>query len=265
MPSADQITDDSRFLGLFVGESGSGKTAAALSFPHPIKVYDMDMNIRGGLTPWIERKGIDYETFPPKDGNIFQKLNDSFTVLQMQCKMGQGPKTLFFDTLTKSAVSFLLDAIPLTHVNNKGKSIGLLQMADPGDYGYQSTAISQIMAFLFSLPIPNIIVSAHIIPKYSKPRLPTGELNPYGENVIVGEKLALTDKLAATVPGGFTHIFKFEKRDSGSKLLFSFSAQGDLARTPFNIPYGDHDITGKDFYKTLMSFTKSSTPTVEVK
>ncbi len=254
MPSAENITDDSRFLGLFVGESGSGKTAASLSFPHPIKVFDLDGRIRGGLTPWINRKGIDYETFSPKEGNIFKKLNDAFEVLLIQTKQRQCPyNTLVFDSVTKGAVSFLLDAIPLTHNASKGKSIGTIQMGGPEDYGYQSTAISQIMALLKSLQIPNVIVTAHIVPKYGKPN---GGEDKFSESIVIGEKLALTDKLAATVPGDFDHIFKFEKNDSGSRVKFSFSAQGDLARTPFKIPYGNIDITDQDFYKKLMSYTE---------
>lgn len=258
MPKAEDIRDDSRFVGLFIGRSGSGKSAAAYSFPKPMKIFDLDGRIRGGLVPWIDRKDIDFEYFPPYTGEgetVFNKLNEQFKLLLIQCRSGLCKyKTLVLDSITHETISFLLDAIPLTHTKGKGRHIGPLMMGGPQDYGFQSTGTHQVLAFLKSLPIPNIIVTAHTVNKWGKP--PGSD--EYTENVIIGEQLALTDKLAEAIPTYFDHIFKFEKADSRNFLKFFFSAHGDIARTPYPIPYGLHEITGKDFYKVLTNFISPS-------
>jgi AAA domain len=263
MASAESIQPDGKFMGLFIGRSGSGKTAAALSFPHPIKVLDLDQRIRGGLMPWIVKKGIDYDSFPPKQqGIIFTKLNEVFTTLQVGCNMGTNVyETLVVDSITWAAIDLLLDAMPLTHSGSSsresGKKIGTMEIAGPSDYQFQSTGIYQILAFLKSLPIKNIIVTAHIVNKWGRKKNSEGKIiDPYGPSEIIGDQLSLTDKLAENVPSSFDHVFLFEKVDTGSSLRFTFSAHGDLERTPFDIPYGRQDITGKSFYETLMVFAK---------
>ena len=254
MPSAENIQPDSRFLGLFIGRSGSGKSAAAYSFPHPIKVLDLDGRIRGGLVPWVERKGIDYDYFPPKDKTtVFQRLNDSFAALDVMLRTSVGVpyKTLVLDSITWEVIDLLLDAIPLTHApsnqGERGRTLGTLQMAGPEDYKFQSTGTYQTIAYLKTLPIPNIIVTAHIVNKFAKDKN-----DKYGPNVIVGEQLSLTDKLAENVPSSFDNVFRFEKEDTGSAVKFFFEAQGELARNALNIHYGKFEITGKDFYKEMM-------------
>ena len=117
MPLASNIQPDGRFLGLFIGRSGGGKSAAAYSFPKPMKIYDLDGRIRGGLVPWIDRTGIEYEYFPPLGAKtVFEQMNDSFGVLQVEAKTNQLKlKTLILDSATWAVNSFLLDALPLTH------------------------------------------------------------------------------------------------------------------------------------------------------
>lgn len=261
MPSAANITPDSRFMGLFIGRSGSGKSAAAFSFPQPLHVIDLDSRIRGGLVPWIDRSGITYTPINPKPakGTVFEALNNEFSVMQINLRNSPGSiQTLVLDSITWETIDLLLDAIPLTHSGTgsaeKGRTLGTLQMAGPEDYKFQSTGTYQTLAFLKSLPIPNVIVTAHIVNKYAK--------NPddkYGQAVVVGEQLSLTDKLAENVPSSFDNIFRFEKIDTGRELKFQVSCQGELARSPFpELTYGDHDITGKDFYKWMMGKVSTS-------
>jgi hypothetical protein len=259
MPNTRDIKPDARFFGLFVGRSGSGKSVAAYSFPEPIKVFDMDGRVRGGIAvPWNRNRNIDYTYYPPwvpgkaKDetGNLstFQKLNNDFESLLMDAQIGMSKyNTVVLDSITWETIDMLLDAIPLTHVKDKGKRLGSLSMAGPEDYGFQATATYQIIAFLKSLPIQNIIVTAHIVNKWGKP----GGDNKYAENVIIGEQLSLTDKLAENIPSSFDHVFKFMKYDSGSSVNYKFAAQGELARSAYTIPYGEHDITNKDFYTNM--------------
>lgn len=260
MPSAEQLVKEpeSRFVGLFLGRSGGGKTTALLSFPKPMLVLDMDGRIRGGLAnDWIESKGITYESYPPrmKATNVFTKLDKDLEGIYMMTQSGQCPyKTVVLDSITMEAISLLLDAIPLTHTNASGKDsgrkLGTLMMAGPQDYGYQSTAILQTMAFLRSLPIPNIIVTAHVSNRYGKD--PSDE-NKYAPNIIVGEQLNLTDKLAESIPTNFDHIFRFSKSENGPRLQFWAKFRGELERTAFkDLPNGEVEVTGKDFYQWML-------------
>lgn len=265
MPSASSIKPDSRFFGLFIGRSGSGKSAAAYSFPHPIKVFDLDGRIRGGLVPWVEREGIEYVNFPPKPdkGTVFELLNNEFQSLQILCRTGQNHyRTLVLDSITWAALDLLIDAIPITHAANqgfdKGRKIGPMDMGGPADYGFQASGTLQILAYLRSLPIENVIVTAHIVNRWGKRKDSAGKIiDPYGASEIVGEQLSLTDKLSENVPSAFDNVFRFEKEDTGSKIKFYFDAQGELARSTYpELGYQRTDITGQDFYKLLMEKVK---------
>ena len=265
MPSAENIQPDTRSISLFIGRSGSGKSAAAYSYPKPMKVFDLDGRIRGGLLPWIERKGLDYEYYPPKPdkGTVFDKLNGDFEALHVMCKTGQNYyKTIVLDSITWATIDLLLDAIPLTHAGNssdgRGKNIGTMQIAGPSDYQFQSTGTYQIIAFLKSLPIQNIIVTAHVVGRWGKRKDANGKIiDPYGPSELLGEQLALTDKLAESVPSSFDNVFRFEKEDTGSGVKFFFESQGELARSSYpELGYQRTDVTGKDFYQLLMSKVK---------
>lgn len=256
MPSAENLTTEDRFIGLFIGRSGTGKKAAACSFPHPIKYFDFDGRIRGLLgAPWVERKGIDYTYYPPLSGMVFDQLNKDLETLQIMSKVGQLPfKTIVISSLTGESESFLFDAIPLTHAGNKGKSMGVLKMPGPEDWQYQSVAVKQVIAFFRSIPGINIIVTAHIVPRWGKPKTEDGKTNNFAENVEIGEKLALTDKLGETVLAPFDNIFRFSKETNGDKVNHYVCFRSDLARTTFNsLPNGDVNITEKDLWKYLQS------------
>lgn len=255
--NAKNIQLDAKSFSLFIGRTGSGKSAAAYSYPKPMKIIDLDGRVRGGLNVpwnWEEREGIEFDYIPPKGKpgvTVFEQLNTMFEILLVQTQSGQCPyKTLILDSITWQTIDLLLDAIPLTHgrTNAPGKMLGKLAMAGPEDYGFQAQGTYQIIAFLKSLNIPNIIVTAHLTNKYGK----DPNADKYAPNIIVGEQLSLTDKLAENVPSSFDNIFKFSKDDTGSSLRFSFSANGELARSSYPISYGEIDITGKNFYKGLM-------------
>lgn len=255
MPNAESIQPDTRSFNLFIGRSGSGKSAAAYSYPKAMRVEDLDGRIRGGLTYWNERKGIEYEYYPPRDQkSVFERLNKNLEAMEVLIKTGQKElETYVFDSLTWASTDFLLDAIPLTHESGKGKSMGGLNIAGPSDYSFQSTAIWQVIAYLKTLPIKHVIVTAHITNRWGKRKNANGEIiDPYGPNEVIGEQLFLTDKLAEAVPSSFDNIFYFEKDSSGRR--FYFSAYGELARTAYiGLTPGRHDITETSFFKYLMS------------
>lgn len=264
MPCADTLSPDSRFLGLFIGPSGSGKTPAACSFiteaaiaaARRVRVFDFDGRIRGLLgCPWVNRSVIDYDYYPPRmPGTVFAKLNTDLEVLKTQCALGTNPyDTIIVDSLTSQTFAFLCDSIPITHANNKGRSIGTLLVEGPDDYKFESTGTYSMLSFFRSLPVKNVIFTAHIIDRYGKED-PTNMLSP---SIVVGEKLSIRDKLGANIPGVFDHIFRFERRMIGQVPHFYVRFWSDLARTVYqDMPLGDQDVTGKNFYQYLNSLTQ---------
>ena len=262
MPSAESLTPDSRFTGLFIGPKHSGKTVAACSFPHPIKVFDFDGRIRGILgASWIEKKGIDYTYYPPKigktDTSTFAKLNSDLEGLLMQCNSGQCPyKTVIIDSLTASCFALVCEATSLTHTiggkgeKKSGKFLGTMAMPGPEDYGFEAQGTYQLIAFLRSLPIANVIVTAHVVEKYGK----VDPDNPFSESVVIGEKLSLRDKIGVNIGIYFDNIFRFDRRMNGNDEHFYARFRSDLANTSFKeLPDGDVDITGQSFYSYMMS------------
>lgn len=262
MADLENLTPESKYFALFVGDSGSGKKAAACSFPKPMRYFDFDGRVRGLLgAPWVERKGIDHTYYPPKSGSlqatqtVFERLNKDLEIIYINCQTGQNQfKTLYIGSLTGEAFAFLMDAIPLTHgVRSDGKkagrTLGPLRMTSPDDFNFQSTGIHQCMAFLKSLPIPNIIVAGHTVPVYKK----EDPENPYSSSIQVGTKLSLTEKLSAAIPGYFDNIVEFKKEEgAGGQNNHYCRFKGGIARsTMVTLPDGWVDITNKNFYNSL--------------
>ena len=261
MPSASSLTPDSRFMGLFVGPKHSGKTAAAASFYFPdnsqnVLFEEFDGRIRGLLgCPWLDLKRIEYNYFPPFSGEnrktVMERLNAELDVLQIKCRKDNPYTTLVLDSLTSMTACFIADSVPLTHAGGKGKSLGTLNMAGPEDYGFEATATSQVMAFLRSVPIKNVIVIAHVVDRF-------GKANPddsYSESIVVGEKLSIRDKIAANSMIYFDHIFRFNRKMQGNKERFYVRFKSDFACTSFqSMPDGEIEITGKPFYPLMLSY-----------
>ena len=120
---------------------------------------------------------------------LIPALNMKFESLMISHKNNQPiPTTEVIDSITNMNYAFICQAIPLTHgdsKNQRGKWIGPISMPGPEDYGLEAQGCYDVIAYLKSLPIPNVIVSAHIIDKYGK----ADPSNSYSESVVVGEKL----------------------------------------------------------------------------
>lgn len=265
MPNASSLSPETRFFALFVGESGSGKTVAECSFAQcgKLQCNDFDGRIRGILgANWITdemRKNINYDPFPPKMDGLIEKLNQNFEVMMITSRNRPQdlPATHLTDSITSMNQAFLAQAKILTHPGKpgeKGKWLGAISMAGPEDYGLESTACSDYISSLKSLPIPNVIVSAHIIDKYGKLPDAEGKINSYSESVVIGEKLSIRDKIGENIKIHFDHIFKFDRISVNDKDKFFVTFRGGIARTSYaQLPDGPQDITNKDFYKYLMS------------
>jgi hypothetical protein len=286
MANLDNLTPDSRFMGLFIGRSGVGKKSAVASYPKPILFLDFDGRIRG-LTgcSWIDLKGLgDVESFPPRpkvNDLIYQQVNRVLEKIQGEVNIGTCIyKTLYMGSLTGAAFDFLQDGNILSHQGGKGMRLGPLNMTGPGDYRFQNNAAKQTLAFLRFLRehptgIPNIIVGAHVINRWGKPGTSEDEIEAkvergettqgiiedvkdkfqYDNNIVIGEKLSLTETLAEDVQIYFDHIFKFEKemKLGNDQPQHFVQFRSEIARTSFQaLPNGKVNITGKAFYPGMM-------------
>lgn len=251
MPSASTLTPDKRFFALFVGESKSGKTVAEASFPKPIHVMEFDGRIRGLLgAPWIKRDEITYTPYTPKQPNLIGTLNSELDGMLGLAIAGRLPtNTLCTDSITSLNHAFITQSIPLTHTGSKGRWIGPIAMAGMEDYGLEAQATYDYIAFMKSLPITNVIVSAHVIPTYGK----EDPDNPFSPNVVTGEKLSIREKIAANIAIHFDHVFRFEVNPARDKYFVTF--RGGLASTSYaELPSGKIDITGKSLYEVMMGY-----------
>lgn len=257
MPSASELTPEDRFVGLFVGRSGSGKTVASCSFAEEglLEVLDFDGRIRGILgAPWLDpfRKNINYTYFPPRQAGIIDTINKKLESWLVASNVGQfHAKTVVVSSLTSQCATIVQAALPLTHANNKGMSFGTINLTGPEDYKYESQATLSILSFLRSIPRINIIVEAHIVPKWGKA---PGSDGKFSENVQIGEKLSITDKLGENCLIYFDHKFRFDRSEDGRRHTVRF--RSDLAQTSYSgLPDGDVDLTGKSFYQVLKGLT----------
>ncbi len=261
--------DDQRFFAMFVGRHHSGKTVAEVSFPKPLHVEDFDGRIGGAQVPWLDLTGITYDYWPPRSNNLIQKLNDKLenllTAAQIQVPNGavQLPKTHCTDSVTNMTYAFICQAIGLTHTNESGQGkrgrwIGPVQMAGIEDYGLESQATFDYIAFLKSLPIQNVIVSAHLIDEYGFAKDTDGKVMPYAPRVVTGKKLSIRDKIGENIQTSFDHIFMFEREQGTKGDHFFVTFRGGIACTSYDwLPYGRHDWTGKNFYEFMFSFRKA--------
>jgi hypothetical protein len=261
-------------MALFVGPKHSGKTCAACSWlshdkSKRLKVLDGDGRIRGILgCPWVDKDRIDYDYYPPrvaenKSNTFYERVNQDLEVLLAQISSRRSPyETYVGDSATAFCKNLILDAVPLTHADNKGKKLGTMNMAGPEDYGFESTGMDSYLSFLRSLPI-NVIMTAHVIDKYDKPIVTTPQgrayKDQYAESIKVGEKLSLRDKIAANMSIYFDHIFRFDRQMVDGQEKFYVEYIGDLACTSFpNLKPGRYDITGKNFRDFTLSLVNSS-------
>lgn len=251
---------DGRIFAMFVGDSASGKTCAEYSLPKPILDLDVDLRARGGMATrkWLgeeEFSRIDVEQFPPRLGMV-DKLIDRLSKIDMELSMGACKyKTILLNSATSVTRMLIEEATNMTDPDSKskdeqlikGKKFGRVKIAGPGHFGYEQSGITDILNYLRAMPI-NVVLSAHIIPKYGK----APGASEYSENVIVGEQLALREKVSANVIIYFDEVYRFSRSEenNGNLRFWVKFRDGDLARTTYDsLPSGKVEITGKNFYQ----------------
>lgn len=273
--SGANLAPEQRFFGLFVGPSGGGKTPSACSFmdstsDKEVLVLDFDDRVRGILgTPWVDKSRVKIERFPSKfkdtDPAVHIKVGEVLELVLAQINSRQNPySTIVLDSLTSQTAGFIMDSLALTHIGNKGMNMGKIKIPGIEEYKFESTGTHQLIAFLKTLPIQNVIVSAHITDRYGKdPSQPVNDKMDMRPSVVVGEGLSIRPKLAAELPGLFDHVFRFERKVINNQNRVFVQFWTDLARTVYpNLPVGEIDITGQSFYKVLMGLVNGTTKIV---
>jgi hypothetical protein len=129
-------------------------------------------------------------------------------------------------------------------------------MSGPEDYGFEAQATYDILSCLRSIPLKAMIATAHVVDRYGK----VDPDNPFSESIVVGQKLSLRDKIGQNIGIYFDHIFQFERRMEGSNEKFYVKFRSSVACTSYaELPDGEHDITGKNFFEFMNSFLKKET------
>lgn len=258
---------------LHVGRHGAGKTCANFSFPGATYVFDMDQRMKGGASSlvWLGKEKlskIDFDTYTVDKG--FAKINDKMEEL---LTLAQARKCSYQNILFESigALTKLLALDSKALRGSEGKKRGSLRFLTPDDYNYVSAAMSEII-FEFALPMStlghNVIFSAWIVDKWGKPVDSNGlplSGSEFAPNVVIGEKLLATDKLAEEIPGYFNeiHYFRKEKGLRGPKYTVEFN--GTFARNTLGLVPGQIDITNKSFYDCWKEQIEKCIPTTPMK
>lgn len=239
--TADQITPDGRFFGMFVSRSSAGKSCAAASFPDPKLVIDTDL--RKGIIAskeWgIDLKRTEMKFFPPMSTSwkeIEKLMGDIWGMFQAK----QRPyETIIVDSITTLIRIFMTDS-----VEKRGKG-GEFTLSSPIDYKFESQVTLQIFDYLRSMPC-NVIINGHLVNVWGKD--PATKDLEYQPDVVIGEELSIRHKLGENLLIYFDEVYKFSKNLQGDKHFVEFRSQ--VARTAHSkMPRGINDITGKNFYK----------------
>lgn len=271
MISINKIDPWGRFFGLFLGRSGHGKSSAAASWPKSV-IIDSDMRIRGALAAihgWNVNKDVMVEPVKPDEG--WNQLENKLEVILNDIQKGKSDrKTLVIDSSTTIAKLLRGEGMMLSggsrnneYTDPKTKIVikSRLQIASPTAYGYEGNGMDELIDILKAIPGINVIFTAHITERYGKP---PGSNNEFAENVVIGEKITLRDKVAENLLIHFDEVYRFEALISEGRMKYYVNFRSDLARTTFSkLPFKPVEITGKDFYSTWKELSGAPVPADE--
>ena len=229
--------DLDRFMGLFKGPPGSGKSIAALSFPKPLYLFDLDGRVKSPRNFYSDAPevlaGVEYDGYT--DYVKFAKKLESFQYTNPY-------KTIVIDgltTLAKLILRFLLKSkvdksllLPLSKEEQKGKrTIAGIPIYDIEGYLGEAQILGECMTLCKKYLKCNVIWTAHVI---------TTETKQLGGGMTEHRSLLTGgNKIAAAIPVEFDEIYHF-KTEGG---IIADSANGHVLYT--------RDV-GRDFAKTAL-------------
>lgn len=256
-----------RSIALFLGKSGHGKSAAIASYGElgPMLVIDIDKRARGMLpaSQWLGHEVMKNITIE-QDIDVtkgWSALDQRLEVALIQQKTNQFPyKTLVIESASTLQKMLLLDSQRLRGSEGKfdGKVRGKVKFLHPDDYNYASMAFNQLVYNCLLLLRCNLILSSWTVNAYGP-----DPSNAYGGNIIIGQKVLGTEKLAEEIPGYFDEVYLFAKEETGMSqqpLKYTVTFENNIAKTSNQKLRGKGkvDITGKSFYKVLQTLCSGS-------
>jgi len=256
MPDLNDFKPEKRFVALFAGESKSGKSGAAASFEHPYHELDFD-NRFGGIADMVAQqiikdRRISYQQFDGMAGwEPVAKEMRRLYMLKVAYKLNPMNQPFPYKTiglgslgpLCRLVMALFYEEATGAHVGGKGENS--LRLAHPGDYRAENNGVNQVLDYLFAMPC-NLIVTCHTREKWGKPKMlaPGDEYKP---NEIIGEKLNLTDNLAAGLIGRFDNVFNFSRELQGGKIEYYVEFASEMCGNSFGIPPGKFKFTNQEF------------------
>lgn len=231
------------------GRPGTAKSCAALTFPKPMYIFDLDGRIKS-LVKWCGEMGyadllagVEFDYYSPRDFAKFKSRIDAF---EIHCKY----KTVVLDSLTAAGDIMIAYANAIKGTGNK---VGEIKIPGFEEYGAEYAGLTSSMEILRSLPSTIAVVTAHVVE--------TSQKKPDGTFVSYQRLLTAGKPVAAKLPIYFNHIFHFDVETSinvGGKnkyVVYPDHAGDDWARTEYPLTE-KIDITGKKFYDVLRDLLK---------
>lgn len=271
------IKTDVESFSLFVGESGSGKTSAIASYGKlgPMLIMDFDKRARGilGLRSTLGEECL--KNIEVKEYNIlnsFQEVDKDLERLVNQSKAGNCPyKTIVLESVNSLETCFMnmVDSIAQMQKGTgiATKTVGGIRVYGPAHYKFASTAFRQLRDFrLLQLKGVHVILSCWVVNKWDKPTVKDEKTGmdvkqQYADNIVVGKKLLLTEKMAEEVPGCFDDIYEFYKAEgqfisSGVKHGVRFESSLAKSTSEALRAAKDVDLTNKCFIDVYQQLTR---------
>lgn len=272
------IKTETESCSLFVGESGSGKSAAIASYAKlgPLLLFDFDKRARGilGLRSVLGEETLkNIEVRQPDITNSFRVVDDELSKLVDLSKMDKCPyKTIVLESVNTMEVCFMnmVDTIAQTAKGTglATKTVGGIRVYGPSHYKFASSAFRQLRDFrLLQLKNVHVIVSCWTVNKWDKPTVMNDQgveqKMQYADNIVVGKKLHLTDKMSEEVPGCFDDIFEFYKTEDSRKperVKHGVRFVSSIAKSTNEKlkKQGDADLTDKCFIDVLAAINNGT-------
>ena len=233
MPNLSNVKFDALY-SMFKGEPGTRKSTAALSYPKPIYIFDIDQKIRSLALPaqkWgINLADVDYDPYTDYDG-IRKKLEQ----FQLNCKY----KTIVVDSITGEGDAINRQTMRLKsgttnkEGGEKGMRIGGISVNSLEDYKAEASAFNETVALtkdILNFHNCNIILIAHVIGERNKKD--SGDQTHFARIIVTGGKI-----ISAKIPAYCEEVYHFNVESDmdvskeGKYGLVTAHTGDDFART----------------------------------
>lgn len=242
-----EMTFGKKLRILMKGKASTRKTSAAVTFPRPLLLIDVDQKYDSILLHVENKEGISVESIPPKNYTTFKNLTDELE--DNYCPFA----TVVVDSLT--SVARLIQNYCLQNTRSAsgkraaGGDMGVIKIPGPGDFLAESAALNSLIDWGFTIPAHFILIG-HII-EYQERKLGEDEPRTYQRMITGG------NKIGAEIPTRFSEVYHFhtepgyENGVSFTKYMCTTQDDGsNFARTSLGLE-PNIDFTSANFFEIL--------------